>query len=73
VRALFAIAGNDLLRWRRSPLVMAALVAVLTASATLQPVALVTQDQGPLAARFARIITEDSEASAGRRSGGDSS
>jgi len=54
----WAIARNDLALWRRSPvaivaalvppLAMAGLVAVLTASASRQPVALVVQDHGPL-------------------------
>lgn len=72
MRAAWAIARNDLRLWRRSPpaiaaalvppLAMAALVAVLTASASQQPVALVVQGHGPLAARMARIIADDSEA-----------
>ena len=72
MRAPWAIARNDLLVWRRSPvaiaaalvppLAMAGLVAVLTASATQQPVALVVQDHGPLAARLTHIIADDSEA-----------
>jgi ABC-type multidrug transport system permease subunit len=72
VRAAWAIARNDLRVWRRSPaaiaaalvppLLMAVLIAVLTASVTQQPVALVAQDHGPLATRFAHIVAEDSEA-----------
>jgi len=72
MRVPWAIARNDLRLWRRSPvailaalvppLCMAGMIAVLTASASQQPVALVVQDHGPLAARLTRVIAEDSEA-----------
>ncbi len=72
LRGAWAIACNDHRLWRRSPaaiaaalvppLAMAGVVAVLTASATQQPVALVVQDPGPLAARFVRVVADDSEA-----------
>ncbi len=72
MRALWGIARNDLAVWRRSPAAVAAallpalamglFVAVLTASVGQQPVALVVEDQGPLAARMAHLIETDSEA-----------
>ncbi len=72
MRSAWAIARNDLRVWRRSPaailaavvppLCMAGLLAVLTASASQQPIALVVQDPGPLAARLTHIIAADGEA-----------
>jgi ABC-2 type transport system permease protein len=62
----------DLQRWRRSgwmvasavipPLSMAVLVAVLTFSVGVQPVALVNEGSGPAASEMASIIQSDTEA-----------
>lgn len=62
----------DLERWRRSgwmvvsavvpPISMAALVAVLTFSVGVQPVALVDEGSGPAASEMATIISSDTEA-----------
>src|SRR5437764_1132337 len=72
LRAIWAIARNDLRIWRRSPaaiaaalvppLAMTGLVAVLTASFTQQPGALVMQGSGPMAQRFAHLVADDVEA-----------
>jgi ABC-2 type transport system permease protein len=72
LRVLWAIARNDLRIWRRSPaaiaaalvppLAMAGLVAMLTASATQQPVAMVVEGGGPMAQRFAHAVAGDVEA-----------
>jgi ABC-2 type transport system permease protein len=72
LRAIWAIARNDLRIWRRSPaaiaaalvppLAMTGLVAVLTASVTQQPVAMVVQGSGPLSERFSHIVSDDVEA-----------
>jgi ABC-type multidrug transport system permease subunit len=66
------MARNDLAVWLRSPAAIAAallpalgmgmLVAMLTSSVGQQPVALVVEGQGRLAARFARLLRADSEA-----------
>lgn len=72
MRAILAVARNDLAVWRRSPAAMAAalfpalgmgvLVAVLTNSVGQQPVALVVQGQGRLAQRMAKILRADVDA-----------
>ena len=72
IGAAWGMARNDLAVWLRSPAAIAAallpalgmgvLVAVLTSSVGQQPVALVVQGQGPLAARMARIIRADADA-----------
>src|SRR5437667_333989 len=72
IGAAWGMARNDLAVWLRSPAAIAAallpalglgvLVAVLTQSVGQQPVALVVQGQGPLAARMARIIRGDADA-----------
>jgi len=72
IGAAWGMARNDLAVWLRSPAAIAAallpalgmgvLVAVLTNSVGQQPVALVVQGQGPLAARMARIIRGDADA-----------
>jgi len=72
IRAIWGMARNDLAVWFRSPAAIAAallpalgmgvLVAVLTNSVGQQPVALVVQAEGPLAARMAKIIKGDGDA-----------
>ena len=69
---LWGMARNDLAVWLRSPAAIAAallpalgmglLVAMLTNSVGQQPVALVVQGKGRLAARMANIIRGDAEA-----------
>lgn len=72
IRHIWGMARNDLAVWLRSPAAVAAallpalgmgvLVAVLTNSVGQQPVALVVQGKGRLAARLAKIIKGDAEA-----------
>ena len=72
MRAVWAVARNDLAVWMRSPwaiaaalvppLAMALLIAVLTASVGAQPVALTVLGHGPMSERVAHLITADSEA-----------
>jgi ABC-2 type transport system permease protein len=72
IRALWAVACLDMRLWRRSPwaivsalippLAMAVLLAMLTLSVGKQPVALVVEDHGPMAALMAHIIEADTEA-----------
>ena len=71
-RVILAVARTDLQVWRRSPWAIAAalvpplgmglLVATLTLSVGMQPVALVLEGQGPQAKEMARIIQADAEA-----------
>lgn len=70
--AVWAIAGVDLLRWRRSPLTIACsfipplgmtlFLIVLSLSVTQQPVALVVHGHGPQTEKMRRIIAEDDDA-----------
>ena len=70
--AIWGVARNDLAVWLRSPAAIAAallpalgmgvLVAMLTASVGRQPVALVVEGEGRLAARMARLINADKDA-----------
>lgn len=72
IRAIWGMARNDLAVWMRSPAAMAAalfpalgmgvLVAVLTNSVGQQPVALVVQGHGRMAARMSRTILADVDA-----------
>jgi len=72
IRAAAGIARMDLVTWLRSPwlvaaallppLGMAVLVGVLTVSVGQQPVALVVEGHGPLAARLASLFVADEEA-----------
>lgn len=72
IRAIWGMARNDLAVWLRSPAAIAAsllpalgmgvLVAVLTNSVGRQPVALVTEGKGPLAAHMAKTIRADADA-----------
>ena len=72
IRSIWGMARKDLAVWLRSPAAIAAallpalgmgvLVAVLTSSVGQQPVALVVQGQGRLAARMAKIIKADADA-----------
>jgi ABC-2 type transport system permease protein len=71
-RAIWALARLDLRLWRRSPwavasalippLGMGVLLAMLTLSVGKQPVALVVDGRGPMAAEMAHIIQADTEA-----------
>ncbi len=72
IRHIWGMARNDLAVWLRSPAAIAAallpalgmgvLVAVLTNSVGQQPVALVVQGKGRLAARMAKILRADTDA-----------
>ena len=69
---LWAIAGVDLLRWRRSPLTLACsfipplgmtlFLIALGSSVTQQPVALAVKGHGPRTEKMRRIIAEDTDA-----------
>lgn len=72
IRQLWGMARNDLIVWLRSPSSIAAallpaigmgiLLAVLTNSVGQQPVALVVEGKGRLAARMAKILRADTDA-----------
>ena len=72
MRRIWGMARNDLAVWRRSPAAIAAtllpalgmgvLVATLTNSVGQQPVALVVQGKGRLAARMAKTLRADKDA-----------
>ena len=72
MKAIWTIACNDLLRWRRQPvaiasalvppIVMALFLVVLSFAVTQQPVALVALGKGPLAEQMAEIIRSDDDA-----------
>ena len=72
IRTVWAVARNDLAIWGRAPGIIAAallpalgmgiLVAVITATIGMQPLALVVEGNGPLAARMAHLLQADAEA-----------
>jgi ABC-2 type transport system permease protein len=72
VRRVLVVAGNDVRVWLRNPavviaavvppLALAVVVLALTVAVGRQPVALVVDDHGPLAAQLTRILVEDAEA-----------
>ncbi len=72
MNGLWALAKLDLLLWRRMPLAaasalippigMALLLVILSLTVTTQPVALVVQSHGPLAAQMEKLLTSDKEA-----------
>ncbi|MHB8507632.1 MAG: ABC transporter permease [Candidatus Dormibacteria bacterium] len=72
MRQVLALAWNDLAVWLHNrssvaaalvaPLGMGLLVALLTLSVSQQPVALVVEGRGPLAAHMAHVIAADAEA-----------
>ncbi len=72
VRAVWGVARHELAIWARSPLAIAAallpalglgaLVAMLTVTIGMQPVALVQEGHGPTADHMAHLLEADSEA-----------